>query len=211
MKKYINVKNIIITILVILLVLTLFNPGGYLPNRTKFIPKIDSIPYAVHDTVYLDSLVEVEIEVPIEIEVPTQVVITQSVDTMEILKMFYVKNIKKDVLTLPNNVGTLTLIDTISQNKIVGRSFESKIKKQIVKDTLRLPEEKKNKMYFGLNTQIDRPNLVNGLGMGLLYQTKQDKIFKIGIGVNNRVTDGTTGAFTPYVDAGIYWKIKVRR
>ena len=47
--------------------------------------------------------------------------------------------------------------------------------------------------------------------MGLLYQTKQDKIFKVGVGVNNWVKDGTNGTFTPYVDAGIYWKIKVRR
>jgi hypothetical protein len=211
MKKYVNVKNIIITILVILLVLTLFNPGGYLPNRTKYIPKIDSIPYTIYDTLYIDSLVEVEIEVPIEIEVPTQVIITQSVDTMEILKVFYNKKIEKNVLNLPNGAGTITLTDTISQNKIIGRLFESKVKKQIVRDTLRLPEEKKDKVYFGLNTQVDRPNLINGLGMGLLYQTKEDKIFKLGIGVNNWVKDGINGTLTPYVDAGIYWKIKVRQ
>jgi hypothetical protein len=213
MKKYINVKNIIITILVILLVLTLFNPGGYLPNRTKYVPKVDSIQYTIHDTLYVDSLVEVEVEVevPVEIEVPRQVIITQSVDTMEILKVFYNKKIEKNVLNLPNGVGSITLTDTISQNKIVGRSFDTKVKKQIVRDTLRLPEEKKNKIYFGINTQVDRPNLVNGLGMGLLYQTKEDKIFKVGLGVNNWVKDGTNGTFTPYVDAGIYWKIKVRR
>jgi hypothetical protein len=160
---------------------------------------------------YIDSLVEVEIEVPIEIEVPTQVIITQSVDTMEILKVFYNKKIEKNVLNLPNGAGTITLTDTISQNKIIGRLFESKVKKQIVRDTLRLPEEKKDKVYFGLNTQVDRPNLINGLGMGLLYQTKEDKIFKLGIGVNNWVKDGINGTLTPYVDAGIYWKIKVRQ
>jgi hypothetical protein len=42
-------------------------------------------------------------------------------------------------------------------------------------------------------------------------QTKEDKIFKVGVGVNNWVKDGVNGTFTPYVDAGIYWKIKVRR
>lgn len=211
MKKYINVKNIIITILVVLLVLTLFNPGGYLPNRTKYELKIDSVPYTVYDTLYIDSLVEVEVEVPFEIEVPTQVIITQSVDTMEILKVFYNKKIEKNVLNLPNGVGTISLTDTIAENKIVGRSFDSKIKKQIVRDTLRLPEEKKNKVYFGVNTQVDKPNFINGLGMGLLYQTKEDKIFKVGVGVNNWVKDGINGTFTPYVDAGIYWKIKIRR
>lgn len=115
-KNYFNVKNIIITILVILLSLTLFNPGGFLPMRTNYITKLDSVPYEVIDT-----------------------------------------------------------------------------------------------LYFGVNTQIDNPNLVNGLGMGFLYQTKQDKIFKLGIGVNNRITDGTSGTFTPYVDAGVYWKVKLRK
>ena len=187
------------------------NPGGRLPNRNVYITKIDSIPYPIHDTIMVDSLVEVEVEVPYEVEKKVEVIVMQPVDTNEILKVFYIKNIEKNVLNLPNNIGTVTLTDTISQNKIVGRSFESKVKKQIVRDTLRLPEEKKNKIYFGVNTQIDKANFINGLGMGFLYQTKEDKIFKLGVGVNNRVTNGTTGTFTPYVDAGIYWKIKVRR
>jgi hypothetical protein len=211
MKRHINIKNGIIVILTILLFLVILNPGGYVPMRTTYVPKIDSIPYAVHDTISVDSLVEVEVEVPYEVEKRVEIPVIQSVDTMEILKVFYTKNIQKNVLNLPNGAGTITLTDTISQNKIVGRYFESKIKKQIVKDTLRLPEEKKNKVYFGVNTQVDRPNLINGLGMGLLYQTKEDKIFKVGVGVNNWVKDGVNGTFTPYVDAGIYWKIKVRR
>jgi hypothetical protein len=215
MKKYINTKNIIIVILIILLFLVFLNPGGYVPMRTKYVPKIDSIPYAVHDTISVDSLVEVEVEVevevPYEVEKRVEVPVIQSVDTMEILKVFYTKNIQKNVLNLPNGVGTITLTDTIVQNKIVGTSFDSKIKKQIVRDTLRLPEEKKNKVYFGVTTQVDRPNFINGMGMGLLYQTKEDKIFKVGVGVNNWVKDGVNGTFTPYVDAGIYWKIKVRR
>jgi hypothetical protein len=211
MRKHSNVKNIIIVILIILLFLTFFNPGGYIPMRNKYVPQIDSIPYAVHDTLLVESLVEVEVPYEVEVEKIVEVQITQPVDTMEILKVFYSKNIQKNVLNLPNNVGTITLIDTISQNKVVGRSFDSKIKKQIVRDTLRLPEEKKNKVYFGLNTQVNNPNLVNALGVGFLYQTKEDKIFKIGIGVNNSVIDGTNGTFIPYVDAGIYWKIKVRR
>jgi hypothetical protein len=215
MKKYINTKNIIIVILIILLFLVFLNPGGYVPMRTKYVPKIDSIPYAVHDTISVDSLVEVEVEVevevPYEVEKRVEIPVMQPVDTMEILKVFYTKNIQKNVLNLPNGVGTITLTDTIVQNKIVGTSFDSKIKKQIVRDTLRLPEEKKNKVYFGVTTQVDRPNFINGMGMGVLYQTKEDKIFKVGVGVNNWVKDGVNGTFTPYVDAGIYWKIKVRR
>jgi hypothetical protein len=120
MKKYINTKNIIIVILIILLFLVFLNPGGYVPMRTKYVPKIDSIPYAVHDTISVDSLVEVEVEVevPYEVEKRVEIPVIQSVDTMEILKVFYTKNIQKNVLNLPNGVGTITLTDTIVQNKI---------------------------------------------------------------------------------------------
>ena len=46
--------------------------------------------------------------------------------------------------------------------------------------------------------------------MGLLINTKSDRIFNLGLGVNNRTTDGTNGGFTPYVRGGVYWKIKFK-
>ena len=49
------------------------------------------------------------------------------------------------------------------------------------------------------------------LGTGILIKTKEDKVFHLGVGVANRVTDGTNGTFTPYVDGGVYWKIKKRQ
>lgn len=210
MKKYLNIKNGIIVFLTLLSFLVILNPGGHLPNRVSYVPKIDSIPYPVHDTVIVDSIVEVPVEIIVEIEKP--VPMYQPVDTAEILKVFFSRNIQKNVLTLPNNIGTVTITDTISQNKIVGRSFESKVKKQIVRDTLRLPEVKKTKIYAGFSTQLDNVNLVNGIGFGLLIQTKKDKIFNVGIGANNRILDGTTtGSFYPYVNAGVFWKIRIKK
>jgi hypothetical protein len=135
------------------------------------------------------------------------------VDTAEILKIYYAKSTQKDILTLPNNIGTITLIDTISQNKVVGRSFESKVKKQIVKgDTLRIPESPKNLLYVGFETNLDRPDLISNLGFGLMFKTKTEKIYKLNVGVNNRVVGGTTtGAFTPYIGGGVYWKINLKK
>ena len=47
--------------------------------------------------------------------------------------------------------------------------------------------------------------------MGVLINTKKDKILQLGLGVNNKTTDGTTGGFTPYIRGGVYWKIKLRK
>lgn len=213
MKKHLTAKNFSIVILIILLFLAFFNPGGYLPNRT--ITKVDSIPYAVHDTIPVDSLVEVEveIEVPVEVEVEkrVEVPVLTPVDTAEILKVHFAKVQHKDVLVLPDNVGTVTIMDTISKNSIVNRKFISDIKQMIVKDTVYTKEPKKGQMYFGFNGGLSKPDVVSHLGTGIMYKTKEDKIYHLGIGVANRILDGTTGQFTPYVDGGVYFKIKTRR
>lgn len=213
MKKHLNVKNFTIVILTILLFLTFFNPGGHLPYRTSI--TVDSIPYAVHDTITVDSLVEVEveIEVPVEVEVEKRIEVPMftPVDTSEILKVHFAKIQHKEVLTLPDNLGTVTITDTISKNNIVNRKFISDIKQMIVKDTIYTKEPKKGQLFFGFNGGFNKINVVSHIGTGVMYKTKEDKIFHVGLGVANRVFDGTNGEFTPYIDGGVYWKIRLKK
>jgi hypothetical protein len=194
-------------------VVEFINPKGIMPNRTTL--KVDSIPYAVHDTISVDSLVEVEveIEVPVEVEVEkrVEVPVYQTIDTMEILKVHFAKVQHKEVLTLPNNQGTVTLIDTISKNSIVNRQFIADVKRMIVKDTIYTKEPKKNQLFFGFDGGLNKENVVSHIGTGILFKTKDDKIFHVGVGVANRVLDGTSGTFTPYVDGGVYWKLKLKK
>ena len=107
------------------------NPGGHLPTRTKYVPKIDSVEYAIHDTITVDSLIEVEVEVEVPVEVPVEkrieVPVIQPVDTAEIIKSHFAKVQYKDVLKLPNNQGTVTITDTIANNTIVPAGVISKI------------------------------------------------------------------------------------
>jgi len=213
MKKIFNIPNAIILLLILIVIIEFINPKGIMPNRTTV--KVDSIPYAVHDTVSIDSLVqvEVEIEVPVEIEVEkiVEVPVYQTIDTMEILKIHFAKVQHKEVLTLPNNQGTVTLIDTISKNSIVNRQFIADIKRMIVKDTIYTKEPKKNQLFFGLNGGFNKENVVSHIGTGVLFKTKDDKIFHVGVGVANRVLDRTSGTFTTYVDGGVYWKLKLKK
>jgi hypothetical protein len=215
MKKYLNVKNFTIVILIILLFLAFFNPGGYLPNRTNIM--VDSIPYAVHDTISVDNLVEVEVEVevPVEVEVEkrVEVPVLTPVDTNEILKVYFAKIQHKEVLTLPNNQGIVTITDTISKNNIVNRKFIADIKRMIVKDTIYTQIPRKNEAYLGIDAKFDKPNVVNIIGLSMLFKNKDDNhMYRLGVGVTNRTDDqGSTGKLTPFIGGGVYWKVKLRK
>lgn len=206
MKKndLLDFRNFVILFLVIVAVLGYFNVGGLLPNRVEYYTTTDSIPYPVHDTIPYEVLVEVPYE--IEVEVPVNVI--QQVDTSKILEIYYLRNEVSEVLTLPNDVGSVTLSEVISENKVVERKLvDPKLKKQILYDTLRIPEEPKTKYYYGLNFSTNREDFVNSLGVGMMMKTKTDKIYRIDLGLNNRVFDGTVGKLAPYLGGGVYWKI----
>ena len=209
MKKIFEYRNIIILLLLIIVVLEYCNPKGIMPNRVEYTRVVDSIPYPVHDTIPVETEVEVEVEVPVEVKVPYEVKVIQPVDTANILKDYNAKNKVSETITLPNGVGTLVLNETVSQNKIIDRDItNSKIKKQIVLDTLRIPEEPKNKFYYGFNFSMNQPDFVNSIGFGAMMKTKEDKIYRIDVGLNNRVMDNTIGRLTPYIGGGVYWKIR---
>jgi len=206
MKKndLLDFRNFVILFLVIVAVLGYFNVGGLLPNRVEYYTTTDSIPYPIHDTIPYEVLVEVPYEV--EVEVPVNVI--QQVDTSKILEIYYLRNEVSEVLTLPNDVGSVTLSEVISENKVVERKLvDPKLKKQIQYDTLRIPEEPKTKFYYGLNFSANREDFVNSLGVGMMMKTKTDKIYRIDLGLNNRVFDGNVGKLAPYLGGGVYWKI----
>jgi hypothetical protein len=211
MKKLLDVRHFVILILLLIAVIEFLNPKGIMPNRIKI--QKDSIPYAIHDTIPVDSLVEVEVEVPVpyEVEKRVEVPVQIPVDTNEILKIYFVKTSYKDVIKLPNNIGTVTITDSISKNSIANRKFVADVKKFIVKDTIYTKEPKKTQIFFGFEGGFNHADVVSHLGTGILIKTKEDKVFHLGIGVANRVIDGTNGTFTPYVDGGVYWKIKKRQ
>jgi hypothetical protein len=214
-RKLIDFRGYVILSLFAIALIELINPFGFMPHRVKYVavPQVDSIPYAVHDTVTADSLVEVAVPYKVEVPVEVRVPVPATVDTNEILRVYYAKNPYKNVLTLPNGLGTITLNDTISQNKVTNRAFTANIKQKVINDTIFTKEPFKNKLYFGIDAKLDKPNVINLIGIGLLFQTKDDHIYKLGIGVSNKIdgTNGTTGTLVPYIGGGVYWQIKKRK
>jgi len=214
MKKILDIRHIVIVLLLLICALEFLNPKGFMPNRTKIVTQIDSIPFEVHDTTEIEVPVEVEVlyEVKVPYEVKVEVPVIQSVDTAEILKSHFDKIQYKDVLKLPNNQGTVTIIDTIANNTIVNRKFIADVKRMIINDTIYTQIPRKTEAYLGLDVKFDKPNVINIIGLSMLFKNKDDRhMYKLGVGVTNRVDDGgTNGKLTPFIGGGVYWKLKLK-
>ena len=213
MKKLLNIKNIAIAVLIAIILLEYFNPGGKMPGRTIRIEgkKYEVIKHEIDTVDIVKTKVVTKKGEDIYHETIKEVIIPTIVDTAALLKDFFAKNIYKDTLQLPDSLGTVSLIDTITQNKIFGRTFNASVKQRTIKETTIVKELPKTKVFYGLEGGFNKADVVSHLGLGVLINTKQDKIFHLGIGAANRTTDGTSGALSPYIGGGVYWKIKFKK
>jgi hypothetical protein len=215
MKKLLNFKNIAIVALIIFVLLQWFNPGDILPGKKVFIAgkayevikhEIDTVDIVKTkvvtkkgEDIYHETIVEKEVLIPAVI------------DTAALLKDYYSKVLYKDVLVLPDSLGTVAVTDTISQNRILGRTFNANVKQRTIKETTIVKELPKTKVFYGLEGGFNKADFVSSVGAGVLINTKKDKIYQLGVGVDNRTTDGTNGSFSPYLRGGVYWKIKFKK
>jgi len=157
---------------------------------------------------YYNGLIQVDEVIDVDTLVLKELV---NVDTAALLKDYLAKVVYKDTLTLDGGLGTIALTDTITKNRILGRTWDAKVKERIIKEELIVKEPAKAQLYYGLNAGFNKEDYVSAVGGGLILKTKKDKLYQFNLGVNNRTTDGTNGGFSPYVGFGTYWKIKVKK
>jgi hypothetical protein len=203
MKKILDVRHFIILVLAC----ALFFLRGDNDTITKEIVK--EVPgEVIHDTIPVPEYIEGEIVyLDSIVYVPTLV----QVDTAEILKDFYAKILYSDTIKLNNNQGFVYITDSISKNNIVSRTWNATIKPKIVREPAPEPPKVRNQVYVGLNGAWSEKDWVNSIGTSVLFKTKDDKIFQVGVGVANRTFDGYSGTFIPYINGGVYWKIKFKK
>jgi hypothetical protein len=213
MKKLLNLKNIAIALLIVIVV---FQQCGGDKTKTGEIVKVDGKKYELikHE---IDTFEIVKTKVvtkkgeDIYHETIKEVTIPAIVDTQALLQDYFAKNIYKDTLQLPDSLGIVSLIDTITQNKILGRAFNASVKQRTIKETTIVKELPKTKLFYGFEGGFNKADVVSHLGFGVLVNTKKDKMFHLGLGVANRTTDGTSGALSPYIGGGVYWKLKLKK
>jgi hypothetical protein len=215
MKKFLNLKNIAIALLIVVVV---FQQCGGKKTKTGEIVKVDGKKYElIKHEIDTFEIVKTKVvtkrgeDIYHETIVEKEVIIPTIVDTAALLKDFFAKNVYKDTLQLPDSLGTIAMIDTITQNKILGRTFNASVKQRTIKETMIVKELPKTQVYYGLTGGFNKEDVVSNVGAGLLIKTKKDKIYNLGIGVANRVSDGTNGTLSPYIGGGVYWKIKFKK
>ena len=213
MKKLLNFKNIAIAVLIVFVLLEWFNPGGVMPGKKVFIAgkAYEVIKHDIDTIDIVKTKVVTKKGEDIYHETIKEVIIPTIVDTQALLHDYFAKNIYKDTLQLPDSLGTIAMIDTITQNKILGRTFNASVKQRTIKETMIVKELPKTQVYYGLTGGFNKADVVSNVGAGLLIKTKKDKIYNLGVGVSNRVTDGTNGTLSPYIGGGVYWKIKFKK
>ena len=126
--------------------------------------------------------------------------VPMNVDTMAIIKNYFAKNVYKDTLHLPDSLGYVILLDTISKNTIESRMFTASVKQRTIKETTIVKELPKTKIFWGVGLGFDKTNYIHHVQGNLLINTKCDKLYNIGAGVDINKT--------PFINASIYWKIK---
>jgi hypothetical protein len=126
--------------------------------------------------------------------------VPMNVDTIAIIKNYFAKNVYKDTLRLPDSLGYVVLLDTISKNTIESRMFTASVKQRTIKETTIVKELPKTKIFWGVGLGFDKTNYIRHVGANLLINTKCDKLYNIGAGIDINKT--------PFINASIYWKLK---
>jgi hypothetical protein len=167
-----------------------------LPTQTKVVYKYITI---VKTKTVEVSVPKIEYKL---VNVPTP---PTAMDTVSILQAYYPKNAFKDVLVLPEGQGRVSIVDTISHNRLASRKWVADITPRVVKETVEVPAPKIREYYLGPEFSTNFRSINNWYSINVLVKNKSNHIIKIGGGVNMR--DGIDGP-RPWMAAGFYFKIK---
>ena len=129
---------------------------------TKY-KKGDSIPFVVLDTLYLiDSMV--------------------IHDTVKMVNDYLSVKAYSDTLRI-NTDNSLYVYDTISQNKIIGRSFIAHLTEKMIEKNTFIERKPKNELFIGLIGDLRRFDQKVGVGVGINYK-KQNESYILNFTTN---------------------------
>ena len=167
-----------------------------LPTQTKVVYKYITI---VKTKTVEVSVPKIEYKL---VNVPTP---PTAMDTVSILQAYYPKNAFKDVLVLPEGQGRVSIVDTISHNRLASRKWVADITSKVVKERVEVPAPSIREYFLGPEFSTNFRSINNWYSVNLLVKNKANNIIKLGGGINMR--DGIDGP-QPYLAAGFYFKIK---
>ena len=187
-----NIQTLLIVVLVVIILFMRACDGGNDPIEPKVITKVET----KWDTVKIVKEVYIPKWKTRIIKEVDSILVNTPIDTLEVLKDYYAKNVFVDEIVL-DSLGVVTVTDTIHKNIIWGRT----VKSDILIPTTTITKEiylNNREFYWGLGLQ-GRSDQLNYLGGEILYKDKKKQIYGLGIGVNQDLQ--------PVISGRLYWKI----
>ena len=182
-----------------------YKDGKVVATKTIKYP-VKVITRVIYKYVPVEKIRKVNVPVPkIEYKIVEVLGKPTALDTVAILQQYYPKNIFTDVLVLEKGQGKVTITDTVSHNRLVGRTFTADIKPKLVRERVEVIQPNVREYYLGPELTTNFNGINNWYGLNALLKTKENIIYKLGAGINMR--DGLDGP-KPYLVGGIYIKIK---
>lgn len=204
--KYLDFKTILILGLVIVILLmklfsgkktdtNIINVDG---KKYELVKREIDTEYVEHTKTITKPGKDIVHDTTIYVSIPTH----EPIDTVALLRNYYAKNVFKDTLKLDDSLGYVSVTDTISQNKIFSRRWDSKIFERKITDKM-IVKELKNQVFIGGVMGFDKVNVVNFAGPSLIIKNKKDNVYSISVGYSN------SKAIT--LQGGIFWKIRLKK
>jgi len=161
-------KDVVIVLLVAVLIFFIGSDARYTKSEpvivtdtvyqqktfTKFI-KGNSIPFVVLDTIYLIDSIK---------------------DTITIVKDYNQVKVYSDTMRI-DSIGYAYIQDTISQNKIQGRSFSANFNLPTITITKLIEPKSKNQLYLGFIGDLKHSNGQIGIGGSIALKTAKNTLY----------------------------------
>jgi len=125
---------------------------------TKY-TKGDNIPYKILDTIYKTNY-----------------------DTIEIVKDY--NQAKEFIDSIRQDSNLYVIRDTISQNRIIGRSFQAKIQEKKITITNNIEIKPKASLYLGIRSDLTRDLSKVEHNISLSLKTRYKGLFNVGYGMS---------------------------
>lgn len=189
----IRIKDIILVAIVFVLWLLLFKNSTYIPKKVDFsnLRKYTKV-VEVHDTVYQQKTFTKYTKGK---DIQSYIILTDTLpihDTIRIIEDYNTTKAYIDTIRQDSNIFVIR--DTISQNKILSRSFEANLREKTIVTKQLYVEKPKNALYLGFRGDFRPSNGLVVLSPSLMLSAKNKALIGLGLDLYNNGGFGYSGS-----------------
>lgn len=189
----IRIKDIILVAIVFVLWLLLFKNSTYIPKKVDFSNLRNYTKVVeVHDTVYQQKTFTKYTKGK---DIQSYIILTDTLpihDTIRIIEDYNTTKAYIDSIRQDSNIFVIR--DTISQNKILSRSFEANLREKTIVTKQLYVEKPKNALYLGFRGDFRPSNGLVVLSPSLMLNAKNKALIGLGLDLYNNGGFGYSGS-----------------